>query len=764
MQFFAYAIAVWSIIILCGLPFALILLPPKLRPLALGMAPTFGYCYIVYSGYLLYRSDIGGTDLYWPLIICIPVSLLAWLAWRRRILSSLIFGEHAISMLLCAALSFAALSSFYMLANGRAVSMAISNLDIAELASVSRYLQEFARNTTIGFMGQSGHFLVTGDEIWFGPSLIAAFMSSVTFSDPFRLQSLAMAVVASQGAAFVYIIVKDTLSLDRRIAFGVALLYATSPVVAFVVWQSFGGQMLATSLMLAITYLVTRALTEAADVKAQFLYLPSIVLLLSGLLETYHFMVGIICGLLAIYVMIVAACEISLRRLSVGAALLISAVALTVLFNPLRIPGIVANVPMLLSSNGWFIPWLSPDVQLGLNAADVLTGDTQITTYRILAILIVVALALATALHLIRIKKQPAHIAFVLGLAAPVFLLGLFFAVREHENGILGSYRSFKITASFSAFILIGLSLWMGGAARNRRLPWRAIGLLVGLILIIANVVSLGALVSISREMAFLPPEHLRQIQKIKSMDNVTGISIMRDDSFDMFWAHYFTLKKRQFFQSFPYGGRAAGVVTERYRLQPVPSASTSGDIFVLNDGYCRKSSPVTARVQLCDLENDFNVSIAPGDGWWDEEHGEGQAWRWSGKNGRYADVIIETATPGSEVIIKASYGALRSGNSISMTVNGGPVAAQMTETSLVSQPIRLDRTRNFLRFTEALDPEPAKQPDSRMLGVLWKRISIEPGDGQRDPNAHFGSVHYGFDAAVDAFPNPGELLQSTTE
>jgi hypothetical protein len=153
------------------------------------------------------------------------------------------------------------------------------------------------------------------------------------------------------------------------------------------------------------------------------------------------------------------------------------------------------------------------------------------------------------------------------------------------------------------------------------------------------------------------------------------------------------------------------------------------------------------------DLENDFNVSVAPGDGWWEEEHGEGQAWRWSGKNGRHTDVIIETATSRSEVTIKASYGALRSGNSISVTVNGSPVAVQTTETSLVSQPIRLDRTRNVLRFTEALDPEPAKQPDSRMLGVLWKKISIESGDGQRDPNSNFDSVHYGFEGAVDASP-----------
>ena len=599
MQFFAYALAVWLIIILCGLPFALVLLPPGLRPFALGAAPTFGYCYIVYFGYLLYRSDIGGTDFYAPLIICIPLGMLAFLVWRQRISPVQIFGQHAIFMLASAVFSFTALSSFFLLAHGRAVSMAISNLDIAELASVSRYLQEFARDTTVGFMGQSKWFLETADGVWFGPSMITALMSSVTFSDPFRLQSLVMLVVASQGASFVYIIAKDSLSLDRSVAVGVALLYGINAVVAFTVWQSFGGQMLATSLMLAVIYLATRALTEPADVKTQFRYLPPIVFLFSGLLVTYHFMIGMICVLLAIYITIVAACETSLKRFSIGAGLLASAVALTLLLNPLRIPGIVTTVTWLAAgANGWFIPWLSPDVQLGLNAANVLVGHAEITTGRIVGILLTGALVLATTLHLVRIRKQPAHIAFVLGLAAPVFLLGLFFAVREADHGILGSYRSFKITASFAGLTLIALSLWMDGAALHRRSPRLFVGVLLGLILIIANVHSLSGLMRVAKNVAFVPPEELRQIQKIESMDGVTGMNIMTDDLFDVFWAHYFTLKKRQVFQSFPYGGREVGKLTEPYRLEPIPGAPNS-DIFLVT-AHCPDPHQVTNRIRLC--------------------------------------------------------------------------------------------------------------------------------------------------------------------
>ena len=215
--------------------------------------------------------------------------------------------------------------------------------------------------------------------------------------------------------------------------------------------------------MLGVTYLATRALTEPANVKAQFCYLPSLVFLFSGLLLTYHFMMGFVCVLLAIYLTIVAVCETSLKRILMGAGLLASSLALTFLLDPFRIPGIVRSMSYLSEgATGWFIPWLSPDVQLGLNAADMLVGTGKVGTGRILGILLTGALVLATVVHLIRISDRRSHIAFVIGLAAPALLLGAFYAARGAEHGMLGSYRSFKITASFAGFTVIALSLgWM---------------------------------------------------------------------------------------------------------------------------------------------------------------------------------------------------------------------------------------------------------------------------------------------------------------
>lgn len=601
MQYLGYAVAVWAIISLCGLPFSLVLLPPALRPIALPTAPTFGYCYIVYSGYLLYRCNVGGTDLYAPLIICLPLGLLAFLAWRHRLWPAIMCNRDSILMFASAAVGFMALSSFFLLAHGRAVSMSLGNLDVVEYASEARYLQEFARDTTAGFMGQSDWFLKMCEWLWFGPPMIVAFMSSATFSDPFRLQSLVMLVVASQGASFVYSIARDSLSLDRRVAAGVALLFAVNPVVAYVVWQSFGAQMLAAPLLLAATYLLTRAQAEPANIKTQFRYLPSLVFLYSGLLLTYYFMIGFICALLGTYVTVIALCEKSLKRFWVGAGLLASALGLTIILDPFRIPGIARSFSYLShGATGWFIAWLSPDVQLGFNAAGILVGNNaEIGIGRILGIFVAGALLLATAVHLIRLRERPAHVAFVIGLAAPALLLGAFYAVADSEQGILGGYRSFKITASFAGFTLIALSLWMDSASLRRPSPRWLAGALAGLALIIASVVNLRTLVHYADKVAFVPTEELRRIQRIESLNGITGISIMSDEVFNLFWAHYFTLRKQQIFQSFPYAGRVVGALTEPYRLEPITDAASSSGI-VAADRVCPEAYRVTSRLRLC--------------------------------------------------------------------------------------------------------------------------------------------------------------------
>lgn len=752
MQYVTYAILTWAILTICGLPLAICLLPRHLRRLAIPLAPTFAYSYIVFVCFHIFRTNIGGTDLFATYVVVPPVCVLLALAWYGRREIGTLFSQHAMLMVGMAWLSFAVLSTFYLLAGGRAVSLTILNADLQELAAIARYMQEFPRDTTVGFMAPPNNFVVQSDYVWFGASMLSAVMSSLLRSEPYRLQSLVLVVVASQACSFVYAIARENLSFNRATSVAVGVVYAFSPVVAYMVWQSFGGQIISTTLMLGIVYLVSDAQTRPAEARVQFSYFPAVLLLLCGMFVTYHFMVPIVAVLLCFYIAVVAALERSWPRLLYGAAPILAAALLAVALNPVRVQGALMMFNKLSTGgNGWFIPWLSPDVQLGF-AASKLFGyggfsllDYDLNPRRIPGIVVAVALAAAAAWCLLRERGQQLRLAFVLGLAVPVLLLGFYYAVKEtNADGVLGSYRSYKFTSMFLAFTLISLATWFGAQdLRGKR--WRALlGASLAAILVAVSALELATVRRYAAAHAFIPKDELMQIKQIESMDFVSGVDVMDDNGYALYWAHYFLLRKPQAFQSFFYGGRV-GPLIHPYRLQqsyPLLSldeqASASrpaklqraarsgnptamGDIFVTPGGTdCVERYPITSRLELCKVPPDARIAMSPGGGWWYRE-----PWgRWSGQKGRDAEIFIDTPVERS-VRLRAVYEPLAPGRTIALSVDGVVVPAEVTSTELVSAPISLKPGRNVALLTANFDPETRKD-DGRTLGVKWKRVFVE--------------------------------------
>ena len=725
MQYFAYALVVWSILAFCGLPLAGLLLPRELRRLALPAAPLFGYAYIVFVSYHLYRMNVGGTNLYAPYLLLPPLAAVLVPAVRRRLALSTLCNRDAFLMIAFAAVSFLTVSAVLLPADGRAVAMSIGNLDIVEYACDARYLQEFARNTTIGYMGESGWYMHAGDAFWFGPSLIAAVMSTLTSSEPFRLQSLVIAIMACQGAAFVYAIARDSLSLERPAASAVALLYALNPIVAFTVWEAFGAHTTSMTLMLAAIHLMMLAQSRPPEVRPQARYLPAIVLLSSAMLVTYHFMVAIVAALITCYILVLALVERSPRRLATGALLLAAAMTATALLNPLRVASMLGTLAVLGNVNvDWFIPWLSPDEQLGFNAHVKLIGGELPIVAHWLQALAFLLLTLALVLHLVRRRGPPSHLAFVFGLAFPALMLGLYYAAGDAKGGMFGGYRSYKITSTFLAFTLLAYGLFFG----MRHLRWRRTTMAVGAALT-AALIALAAndlhdLVGFANRETFVPPEELTALHKIEAMDSVSGIDVMDDGNFELFWIHYFTLRKPQIFARSLYG-RVAGAFNEPFRLGRDPRVGPvgRGDIFEVESAGCDELMPVTSQYSLCRAKPNADVTVTADKGWREPE----PLWRWSGPS---ADVIVDNRLPGMRARIKALYDPLRPGEALALHVNGEPVPVEESGNLLVSAPVMLATGRNLLHFTTRPEPMPTMAPlDDRSRDVMWRSISIEfPG------------------------------------
>src|SRR5262249_21255926 len=154
-----------------------------------------------------------------------------------------------------------------------------------------------------------------------------------------------------------------------------------------------------------------------------------------------------------------------------------------------------------------------------------------------------------------------------------------------------------KITSTFLAFTLISFGLWFGSKPLQSALQKRA-GAVIVVILIAVNGINVGAMALAAKRLSnvswstYVPSDELTQIRKIESMDFVSGINVMNDSGFDLFWAHYFTLRKRQIFEIFPYSGREVGALTEAYRLETMDRSGlvASNEIFGIQNVGCLES------------------------------------------------------------------------------------------------------------------------------------------------------------------------------
>jgi hypothetical protein len=682
--------------------------------------------------------NIGGTDKYAMFLFLVPVVALVvlyarWSSVRTVLLLALNWEAALISGLGLVAMAVVS-APFFSAGSGHPLAMAMSNLDIAELAVVSRYLQEFVPNTQDGFMGQTNHLVWTCQDVWFGPSAIVAIVSSLLHAEPYQLQALVMDVIAVQAVGFVYLLARTTLGFGRLGSTVLALLYAISPVPLFTIWQSFGGQMFAISLMLALFLVQTHSLNDAEVHGSLIRYLTTTVILLSGIILSYHFM-WLICGmLLAGYFVCYAIFSRQWKVARNGGLLLIVAYSICAALNPMRIKSLFDSLAFLNGTNGWFIPWLSPDVILGANADTLFVGIGNLNDRAAWAAIAALPLLL-TSWYLIRTPQAILARSFVLGLAVPVFLVGFWYAYSEQQNGLWGCYRSFKITASFSALTLLSAAIPFRGCSwRNRRL----LAVLATFLVVItasASWTSMCNLARFTQEHAFLPVPELRALKKIEAMPFVKGINVMDADNFSLLWTNYFTLKIRQAYQRFPYGGRPVGLLDQEYNLVknaaiPKAAGQTQQDIFSVEFSSFKTKYILSSWYDLYEPNKNCDVLLTPAEGWWPSE----PTHKWSGSNGAVCSIYIDAKSPNTPVRLQSSFLELRDGNYITMTVNGKPINVTHDKVRLVSEIFLLQSGRNVLEFRTTLLPGDPSAWDPRSLSVAWTSVVIKFADSKNIP------------------------------
>lgn len=681
MEYFVLSALSVALTAAIGWPFAHLLLPKTLKRYSLSIAPVVGYCYIVFFGFLLYRLNLGSFNGYALFMGLPPLGLLVLLLGSGRIdLRRQDFLPAALS-----GLAYLASSAVYLIADGRAVAMGLGNLDIFNYAIAARYVQEFERDTKVGFFGQSGEFQWQMDMFWSGPPLFSAFLSAMLGSAPYKLQCISFAVMSAQTPVFVWLIARYALSLRAGVSAGVAVLAAVSPVALYVLWMGFGAQSIGVSLLLAAAFFFMTAMQKIDDRPYLLRCAALVVVMLCGIEISYYLLLPVYIAFLGIYLALLSAGHRSLRTFITGCVFLAATLAVTLALNPIRTVGLLSTMTSIAgnSSAGWFHIWLSPDRQLGLEVGPLVFDKPGSRLIRLVSVAAVAAASLFVGWSLFR-RRSAEHFAFVFGLALPPILIGLALAVKGAEGGVLGGYQSFKATSCFFAFTLLALAIPFSLEASSR--TWRraiaSTGAAAFAAVLCVNVYNIARTVSWARTTAYVMPPDMPEIQRVETLPFEGGVEITDAGNTELFWLQYFTLKRQEDFQRFPYGGRNVDQSHFPFTIQldrETPGVlgvkKDSFDIFAVDPALSSGASPAPFR-----LTQDFSLarsqqalSLSAGAGFWDREAG----YRWVGADGNHAMINVTNL---SGNVVRAKFIAeilfKPAGDEFSFRLNGAPLAA----------------------------------------------------------------------------------------
>jgi len=724
MDLLIYSILSWLILMFFGLNLCILFLPDRLKKYSLLVAPILGYCFIVFVSYYCYRLNFDGTNSYaWPVtLVVIACSLYVFL--KNISFLKEIFNKEAFIGLGFSIVSWIALSTIFFIFGSPLVSLALSNLDVAELAVESRFLQEFNRTSEIGFLGQTGWLKVVGDDIWFGPSAIVAFLGTLLRIEPYKAQSLILHVLVAQGAGIFYLLIRFFSDITKRVSLGVTFLYTISPVIIYTAWQSFGGQSIAIPIVLLITRLYLDT-TQKSQEGFDFRTLLSLILLFSALLVTYHFMALIIFFLISVHCLVMWFYKRHNIQTFKDFKFLLILVIAVAFFNPYRIISVVETFSMVaISNNGWFIPWLNPFTQIGIYTHRVFYGGYSLEYYKYL-IYPATLIFLATLVAYLRTnnKKKITEKAFFYGLFLPVILLGGYFALIGSEGGQLGGYRSFKITSTFIAFTFIVFALPFTNSFFEKRGLRTFVVELSIVALVISSVWSLSRFLHYHKSTIYILPKEIIELQKIEKMDQINGLNILDFGNFSNLWANYFLLNKAHVFQKFPYGGRVVGDLNQPFTLIRKTSEKGSESTHILSvrsDVDSKNRMDINQVFALQDTATKGFYTLTHGDGWWEPEPNH----QWSGRSGSLAEIILDVQTE-ELLVLEVFHARLRQGDSIKIFLDGKLLKAHFLDEEFISEPFKVYPGRHIIRFVQGLAPSSPSSHDGRSLGVLWKSIVV---------------------------------------
>lgn len=728
MTYFLYAFGTLIILYAAGLGYSLLLLPKHFQRYALIVAPWVGYSYLCLACWHIYYFGARISSFTAWMVLIPPVAILAVVLLKRgsKDVGRAIFKGNAVAALAIAGGAFVVISfPAFWHAKGL-TTVSLGNNDPAYYAAISRFLSEFHRGSTAGFLGQiatSTPFTLVADVDHFGAWAFPAFAAGVLKIMPHQNVTLCGNLLFALTAAGVFLLLQNT-SKSSLAAVGIAVV-GFHPIGQWLALEGFFAQIAGMGLAVLIFWSNTNLLAAKAD-KAWLQNCALLTIFTCGLLVTYQHMLPFVWFLTAVYVVTLMCLQRDFSGLKMYFAGNIAVLLLMAMLCPQRAADLFAKLRSTASAaNGWFIPFLLPNDILGFfYRTSFIQGSSWIERgdWRVYAVISAV-LTIVWVFSLIMAYRRQNYpfIALSAGCVA-IYLGGCVLAARGVDPEGFGGYKSFKLISFFMPFFGAIVACCLMVEAKR----WKK-GLLIAKVLFVVVLVRGYSLADaeLLRAPVFadkrVQPEYnvLLAIDRNKQIDS---INLSGTDWWRTMWSVYFLMHKRIYLESSTY----------------YPSSPNLDGRYDLIDNLAGASSIVRViplqTVPVYRLNERFSlagpvwriVTAKLGAGWYLGEIGH----VWAGKDGKRATIIVRSRQEGVSVRIVLQCSTLKQNDALTLRLRGQPLSTDVSIGANNQQRIEIPALMlhwgdNEIEIETELDPVRLGPNDPRLASYLFTAVDV---------------------------------------
>jgi hypothetical protein len=733
LQYLYYSLLFAFLYFYLGVGLSLLFCPKALGKYILFFSPLVGYCYLSLTGWYCYNLDIGGTDVYAPALFVPPFFFLCYalLSCRGRLRSEELISAQMIAPVVVGIVVFLIVSMPSILSRNGANSTSPSpgNNDITNYANIARFLKDFTRSETGGYLGQID-FKFLADKTVFGAFLATAAPSSLFSLDTYQLQDISLRVFFLFSVLLCYVLAKEAFGYGHYPAVGLAVLYGLNSVMYYTLYQGFEAQIIATGLTLFFILIQIHAINNSEKRSDYFPYIFFGVLLNWGISISYPHMLPFVYVPVVGYVVLVSFHARSWKASINWGAFALATIALTFILSPSRGQSLVRYLLVMNKVEaGWHIHWLFPDAFFGFTFKH--WNFQPHSDWIRLAITIPVLTLIVTGLVVAYKKDRRLFILAVVSVL-PI-LTGYFLLARpDAAKAEWGGYKSYKLLSFFLPLVMLGSLILFRNLRFNSesRIAFVLPGLL--LLLVGCNLLSAAATVKAMMISQRVVREDIAALKEIESNSLVDSINITTADNWDNMWYAHFLMRKKLYYKNSVYypASSLIGHWTLKEGIEDLDILHVDG--FETPDAaghaagastFGTKTIPVNSSFVLERLGAASNILQAKTDAGWHASEG---TLIWTGGESSVSTIIL-TSADRLVINFRLKYWPLNPNNRLSIYLNGAKVTDCPNSNHCEADEITLAKGQNVLELRAMLQPEVPGNGDPRRLGFAVQSIDISP-------------------------------------